>query len=308
MNWRVEFTRTWVAASALLVLAGSSAASAEDQLDRCFVGNATHTNPISQFTQTYRSWLRLTLRPEENTFHFVEARAEYPKPEMERSPPSDRIFEVGPDGALSPMDPEVPVAGRLTDMEKGLAWEITYSYSTGGGQNIRTASPTEDGLSVHEVDTLVEGFVRVWIWDLQEEPIAKCSDEFSTRAGGANDPRAAEPAAPPQTQDVVEEVRAQVEKLRRDQLDYERAFGSLVEIEAPQPRPLDKLDGSAVPIPRDSPLWLLRFDPSDPVHGSFWVEVDGKDFVIHGAVRTEPGGPLVQFEATRTEAARPVTE
>lgn len=89
---------------------------------------------------------------------------------------------------------------------------------------------------------------------------------------------------------MSQEIVQNVESIRTAELSYDATYDGYIAVPTPVPRPVSQLDRKMVPFPDDTPFSVLLWRPDGDVRGTYWVEVDGEEFTIHGAIDIDQDG------------------
>lgn len=104
------------------------------------------------------------------------------------------------------------------------------------------------------------------------------------------------------------EVPANVDGIRIAILAYEAAFDVLPESIPPTPRSVEQLDMSAVPWGWPEAFEELGWAPDGEVRGTYWVEIDGDDFEVHGMIDSDWDFEPAHYVADRDSGAVMLTQ
>lgn len=86
------------------------------------------------------------------------------------------------------------------------------------------------------------------------------------------------------------EITGNVQGIHTAELSYDAAFDGYVPVPEPVPRPVAALDRKLLKFPEGTAFETLGWRPDGEVRGTYWVEVTGDDFVVHGAIDIDQDG------------------
>ncbi len=98
------------------------------------------------------------------------------------------------------------------------------------------------------------------------------------------------------------EFASNVDGIKTAMLAYEAAFDVLAPMPM-HPRTVAEIAPGEVPWTPNDAWDLLGWHPSGPVHGVYWVEVDGEGFTVHGVSDRDGDGQIAEWTATRDRNA-----
>ncbi len=98
------------------------------------------------------------------------------------------------------------------------------------------------------------------------------------------------------------EVPGNVDGIRTAEMAYDAAFDAYVEVPA-WPRPVTSLGKTAVEWQENKAWQDLGWRPDGQVRGTYWVEVSGGDFEVHGLCDVDGDGRPAEYIATKDRPA-----